>query len=118
MQVMLLSVIISTIFLIRCSTIDVPNAEVCRDKGPLGAHCAFTNHGDSHDIVLHDWDLQRFGYFCMSEVDFAATQKFIEQACEKHQDCNIVVVRKLFQEFKNRMKSVDDEDSEVVYNAR
>jgi len=89
-------------FLASCS-LKLPNLEVCRDKGLLGAHCAFTNDGESFDLDRDEWDNRRFGNFCMSEEDFAANQKFIEQACEQAKGCDIEKLRKKIKAMHKRL---------------
>lgn len=81
----------------------MPNLEVCRDKGELGAHCAFTNAGESYDLEKDEWDNRRFGQFCLSEEDFAADTKFAEQACEKMNGCDIQKLRKEMKEMRKRL---------------
>ena len=90
---MILSSTILIGYLVSGCSVLVPNVEVCRDKSVLGAHCAFTNAGDSRDIPLEQWQDYRIGMFCMKEESFAANQKFIEQACELMKNCKIEQVK-------------------------
>jgi hypothetical protein len=83
-------------FLVSGCSLTVPNIEVCRDKGELGARCGFTNNGPSRDIPLDAWQQERFGQFCMKEVDFAKNQKFFEEACLLVKGCKIEDVRKSY----------------------
>lgn len=83
-------------FLASGCTLTVPNLEVCRDKGRLGAHCAFTNAGPSRDIPVGVWNETRFGQFCMTEEVFARNQLFVEQACELSKNCKLEEVRKAY----------------------
>ena len=91
-RMILLSVILIGYLVSGCS-VTVPNIEVCRDKGVLGAHCAFTNHGPSRDIPLEVWQNERLGQFCLKEVDFARNQLFFEQACQLMKNCKIEQVK-------------------------
>lgn len=87
-----LFIAVAAFFLASCS-LTVPNIEVCRDKGPLGARCAFTNSGPSRDIPLETWEIARFGQFCMKEDAFAKNQLFFEQACELIKNCKVEEVK-------------------------
>jgi hypothetical protein len=92
-----------TAFLVSCS-LDVPNIEVCRDKGPLGARCNFTNVGEPRDIPPGVWEQERFGQFCMKEAGFAANQLFFEQACLLVKKCNLETVQKKYAEILKELQ--------------
>lgn len=85
--------VITTAFLASACSLTVPNIEWCRDKGALGAHCAWTNEGTPRDIPKADWDHERFGQFCTKEDGFAKNQLFFEQACELVKNCDIEKVK-------------------------
>ena len=93
MQRMILLSVILIGYLVSGCSVTVPNVEVCRDKSILGAHCAFTNAGDSRDIPPEEWQDYRIGMFCMKEVDFARNQLFFEQACQLMKNCKIEQVK-------------------------
>lgn len=83
-----LSLFIYLLFALLCSCRQVvPNAEVCADKGWLGAKCAFTLRGPERQIRKPDWDKERVGYFCMDAKNYGKYQSFIEQACASQQNC-------------------------------
>lgn len=65
----------------------VPNAQVCADKGILGAKCAFTRNGPESKLAKLQWDRTRVGWFCMDARDFGKYQKFIEDACAHDKNC-------------------------------
>ncbi len=73
-------------FNLGCSVI-IPNVEVCADKGILGAKCAFTRKGEERSMSKMEWDKERVGYFCLDAKSFGKYQKFIGDACAKHQNC-------------------------------
>lgn len=104
-RVMISFAAILTICLVSaCARLTVPNIEVCRDKGALGAHCSFTNVDVTRDISRADWDNERFGQFCMNEKEFARNQLFFEQACELMKNCDVETLKKEFLEFLKRSK--------------
>lgn len=85
-------------------TLTVPNLKVYRDKGDLGAHFAFTNSSETGEVTKYDWDLIRFGQFCMNEEDFAKNQLFVEEACQITKGCKIEQVRQNYLLFSKRIK--------------
>ena len=87
-----------------CGKLTAYNTEWCRDKGPLGGHCAWTYKGESSEIPKAEWDMKRFGMFCTSEQGFAANQLFFEQACEKTKGCNIEELKKKYFEMIKLLK--------------
>lgn len=88
-------------FLVSGCQLEVPNTEVCRDKGALGARCNWTEVGEPRDISFEEWEVFRFGNFCMTEEAFAKHQKFIEQACEKTNGCSVSKLRLEYRKFLN-----------------
>lgn len=72
--------------LLSCSQ-TVPNAQVCADKGILGAVCAYTRNGPTSKVPVATWNKQRIGWFCMDASDFGKYQQFIEDTCQKDQNC-------------------------------
>lgn len=68
-------------------TQDLPNVEVCADKGWLGAKCAHTRNGPERQIKKLQWDKERVGYFCMNANSYGQYQKFIADVCAKQQNC-------------------------------
>ena len=103
-QMISLGAILMMAFLVSGCSLDVPNIEVCRDKGVLGARCNWTNDGDPRDIEPEVWESERFGQFCMKEEGFAANQLFFEQACELVKKCNIEKVRAKYAEIMKEIK--------------
>lgn len=73
-------------FSLGCTSV-VPNAEVCADKGMLGAKCAFTRNGKERSMTKPQWDRTRVGWFCMDGKDFSKYQLFIQKTCSKNQTC-------------------------------
>lgn len=84
--------------------LSVPNIEVCRDKGALGAHCAHTNDNQIRDIPFEEWQDVRFGQFCMVEEDFAKNQKFVEQACQMVNKCDVEKLIKAYESLRRNLK--------------
>lgn len=67
--------------------VKIPNIQVCRDKGRLGAICAhWINPEASKEMVSFPaWNDKRFGMMCMSEASFANIKAAIEKLCQTHQ---------------------------------
>lgn len=74
------------VFELGCSQI-IPNAEVCADKGWLGAKCAFTRAGPETRKTKVQWDKERVGWFCMDAKNYGKYQKFVTDACASQQNC-------------------------------
>ena len=67
--------------------LEIPNIEVCADKGSFGAFCAWTRDGTDREIAKQAWDAERFGYYCMKPEGFVRFQEFIEKACASDSTC-------------------------------
>lgn len=65
----------------------IPNAEVCADKGVLGAKCAYTRNGPDSKYSKANWDKVRVGWFCLNAKDYGKYQNFVQDACAKNQNC-------------------------------
>lgn len=73
--------------MLNCASSTIPNAEVCADKGPLGAACAYTRDGVDENMSFLKWQNVRVGWFCMDANDFGKYQAFIEDTCARSQSC-------------------------------
>lgn len=99
----MISFIIALPLISGCS-LTVPDMKVFRDKGDLGAHYAYTNSSGTGDVNKPDWDLIRFGQFCMNEEDFAKNQLFIEEACQITKGCKLEKLKENYMLFVKRLK--------------
>lgn len=79
--------LVASICLISSCSYQIPNVQVCADKGALGAHCAYTRNGPSQNIRKFDWDRQRVGWFCMDAANYGKYQKFVSDVCANDQNC-------------------------------
>lgn len=79
--------ILLTLALLCSCTAVIPNAEVCADKGALGAKCAFTRSGVEQSKKKVQWDRERVGWFCMDAKNYGKYQKFISDVCAQSQNC-------------------------------
>ena len=62
----------------------IPNIEFCRDKGKLGAVCAFWLNAKETKkrIGPTEWTQKRFGMVCTSEAGAGNINAIIEKACQ------------------------------------
>ncbi len=97
-------IILSSFVLSACS-LEVPNVNWYRDKGPLGARMTNTVSGESKDISKPEWDEIRFGMFCTDEMSFAKYQKFIEDACAMTKKCHVKDVNKALKEIEKNIQN-------------
>ena len=67
--------------------VQIPNILMCRDKGRMGAVCAYWMKPEETkvNIPLHEWNDKRFGMICTSESGFGNMKAVIEKLCQTHQ---------------------------------
>lgn len=84
---MRLRLISFSLVLSGCS-VSVPNIEFCRDKGKLGALCAFWLNASAtkRKVPLSEWNAKRLGMVCTSEKGMGNINAIIESLCQ-NQDC-------------------------------
>jgi hypothetical protein len=92
--------ILSSATLIAGCSLEVPNIEVCADKGILGAFCSYTNMDRIREVPERQWASERFGWFCMSPESFEKNQRFFEEACNQTKNCRL-------EELKERMRKFE-----------
>lgn len=68
--------------------VKIKNIEMCRDKGKLGAVCAYWLNAreTKRKVPLAEWNKQRFGMVCMSESGIGNINALIETFCQS-QEC-------------------------------
>lgn len=73
-------------FLAGASTCSIPikNIEFCRDKGKLGATCAYWLNAreTKKRISITEWNAKRFGMTCTSEKGMGNINALIETLCQ------------------------------------
>ncbi len=67
---------------------NVPNIQFCRDKGKLGAVCAYWQNAKETKIQVPypQWNKNRFGMVCTSERGMGNINATIEKLCQ-NQKC-------------------------------
>ena len=73
-------------FLSSASSCSVPirNIEFCRDKGKLGAICAYWLNAKEtrRNIPATEWNAKRLGMVCTSEAGMGNINALIEKLCQ------------------------------------
>lgn len=79
--------VLSSLVLSACS-VSIPNIEMCRDKGKLGALCAYwLNAAETkRKVSLIEWNKKRLGMVCVSEKGLGNINAIIESLCQ-NQPC-------------------------------
>lgn len=79
--------ILFSLVLSGCS-VSVPNIEFCRDKGKIGALCAYWLNAaqTKRKVSLVEWNQKRLGMVCTSEKGMGNINAIIESLCQ-NQDC-------------------------------
>lgn len=83
---LLLSVSANLVFASGCP-VKIKNLEFCRDKGKLGATCAYWLNAEEtkRRIPVLEWNKKRFGMVCTSEESMGNINALIETFCQDRQ---------------------------------
>lgn len=79
---MLLLILLSLI-VASCSTLTVPNEELCVEKTRENASCFWSIEGPKRQIPKEVWRIERIGRVSMKPEAFGNYRKTIEKACLK-----------------------------------
>ena len=84
-----LSISFSLLFIVLLSgcTIAIKNIEFCRDKGKLGAKCAYWLNAKEtlRTVPATEWNSKRTGMVCTSEKGMGNINALIESLCQNAQ---------------------------------
>lgn len=79
--------LISFSLVLSACSVEIKNIEFCRDKGKLGAICAYWLNAKEtqRKIPLGEWNQKRLGMVCTSEKGMGNINAIIESACQNTQ---------------------------------
>lgn len=91
-----------------CGTIEIFDREVCADLGEIGARCGHTLTDEKRNVEKEAWDEERIGMLCMDSEAYTDAETALDQFCEAYPALCSYKNRKTLKGFLERMQTLSD----------